>query len=159
MNGLSKPLLVIAMISGAPAVFACAESTIHVTQGMRYHGFTTRRPADILVYQPQAAPGDANRQIYAGLQRAGHHVTVIAQEPAAIDALSSRHFDVIIAPSIDMDALTAHLNSSARAPAQLPIVGAGDESAQAHFREYVRPSDSVEKYLKSIERTMRERGP
>jgi hypothetical protein len=158
MDRFCKLLLAIALALGASAVFACGESMFHSDQGMRYHGFTARRPADILVYRPEAAGVAATTQIYAGLQRAGHHVTVVAQEPAAIDALSSRHFDVIIASPSDIDALKAHLNSSARAPAQLAVIDDSDKSDEARFPQYVHQSDGVDKYLKSIDRSMRQRG-
>src|ERR1700722_13688268 len=158
MDRFCKLLLAIALALGASAVFACGESMFHSDQGMRYHGFTARRPADILVYRPEAAGGDATTQIYAGLQRAGHHVTVVAQETAAIDALSSRHFDVIIASPSDIDVLKAHLNSSARAPAQLAVIDDSDKSDEARFPQYVHQSDGVDKYLKSIDRSMRQRG-
>jgi hypothetical protein len=158
MDRFCKLLLAIALALGASAVFACGESMFHSDQGMRYHGFTARRPADILVYRPEAAGGDATTQIYAGLQRAGHHVTVVAQEPAAIDALTSRHFDLIIASPSDIDALKAHLNSSARAPAQLAVIDDSDKSDEARFPQYVHQSDGVDKYLKSIDRSMRQRG-
>jgi hypothetical protein len=158
MDRFCKLLLPFALMVGASAVFACGESMLHPDQGMRYHGFTTRRPADILVYRPDAALGDSTKQIYAGLQRAGHHLTVIAQEPAAIDALSSRHFDLIIARPSDMDALTAHLDSATHAPALLAVIDDADKSDAARFPQYVRQSDGVDKYLKSIERDMQERG-
>jgi hypothetical protein len=158
MDRFCKLLLASALISGASTVFACGESMLHPDQGMRYHDFTTRQPAEILIYRPDAAVGDSTKKIYAGLQRAGHHLTVVAQEPAAIDALASRHFDLIIARPSDMDALTAHLNSSTRAPALLAIIDDADKSDEARFPQYVRQSDGVDKYLKSIERDMRERG-
>jgi hypothetical protein len=158
MDRFSKLVLAIALISGASAVFACGESMFHSDQGMRYHGFTTHRPADILFYRPEGAIGDSSKQIYAGLERAGHRLTVVGQEPAAIDALTSRHFDLIIASPSEMDALTAHLDSSTRAPALLAIIGDADKSNEARFPQYVRQSDGVDKYLKSIERSMRERG-
>ena len=158
MDRFCKLLLGIALISGASAVFACGESMFHSDQGMRYHSSTARRPADILVYRPEAAIGDATTQIYAGLQRAGHHLTVVAAEPAAIDALASRHFDLLIASPSDIDALKAHLNSSARAPALLAVIDDTDKSDEARFPQYVRPSDGVDKYLKSIDRSMRQHG-
>jgi hypothetical protein len=158
MDRFCKLLLGIALISGASAVFACGESMFHSDQGVRYHGATARRPADILVYRPEAAIGDSTTQIYAGLQRAGHRVTVIAQEPAAIDALASRHFDVIIASPSDIDVLKAHWNSSARAPALVAVIDDTDKSDEARFPQYVRQSDGVDKYLKSIDRSMRQPG-
>ena len=158
MDRFCKLLVGIALIAGASAVFACGESMFHADQGMRYHRFITRRPADILLYQPEAAFGDANNQIYAGLQSAGHHLTLVAQGTAAIDTLTSRHFDVIIASSRDMDAVTAHLDSSTRTPIQLAVIADGNKSDEARFPQYVRQSDSVDKYLKSIERSMQERG-
>lgn len=158
MDTFYKPLLAFALILGSSAVFACGESMFHADQGMRYHRFITRRPADILLYQPEPALGDLNNQLYAGLQSAGHHLTLVAQEPAAIDALTSKHFDVIIASSRDMDSVTAHLDSSTRKPIQLAVISDGNKSDESRFPQYVRQSDSVDKYLKSIERSMRERG-
>ena len=158
MDRFCKPLLAIALILGSSAVLACGESMFHADQGMRYHRFVTRRPADILLYQSEGAFGDANNQLYTGLQSAGHHLTVVAQGTAAIDALPSKHFDVIIASSRDMDAVTAHLDSSARAPIRLAVISDGNKSDESRFPQYVRQSDSVDKYLKSIERSMRERG-
>lgn len=158
MDGFRKPLLAIALILGSSAVFACGESMFHADQGMRYHRFITRRPADILFYGTEAAIGDANNQLYAGLQSAGHRLTLVAQGTAAIDALTSRHFDVIIASSRDMDAVTAHLDSTTRTPILLAVIADGNKSDESRFPQYVRQSDSVDKYLKSIERSMRERG-
>jgi hypothetical protein len=158
MDRFSKLLLAIALLSGATAVFACGESMFHSDQGMRYHGSTARRPADILLFRPEGAGGDSTTQIYAGLQRAGHHVTVVAQEPAAIDALTSRHFDLIIASPTDIDALKAHLNSSTHEPAQLAVIDDANKSDEARFPQYVHQSDGVDKYLKSIDRSMRQRG-
>ena len=158
MDRFCKLLLPFALMVGASAVFACGESMFHSDQGMRYHGATARRPADILVYRPDAAVGDSTTQIYAGLQHAGHRLTVVAQEPAAIDALNSRHFDLIIASPSDIDALKAHLNSSTPAPALLAVIDDADKSDQARFPQYVRQGDGVDKYLKSIDQSMRQRG-
>ena len=158
MDRFCKLLLAIGLMLGVSAVFACGESMFHADQGMRYHNFTTRRPADILFYRPEAGVGDSTRQIFVGLQRAGHHLTVVAAEPAAIDALASRHFDLLIASPSDIDALNAHLNSSARAPALLAVIDDTDKSDEARFPQYVRPSDGVDKYLKSIDRSMRQHG-
>jgi|HubBroStandDraft_3_1064219.scaffolds.fasta_scaffold215291_2 hypothetical protein len=155
MDRTRRALLAVGLMLGASAVFACAESTFHPDQGMRYHGFTTRRPADILFYRPEFT-NDPTQPIPAGLRRAGHRLTVVAEQPEAIDALSSHHFDLIIARPRDMDALAAHLNSSRQAPALLPVIDDTDTSDQARFPQYVRESDGVDKYLKSIER-MRER--
>src|ERR1700685_692611 len=158
MDRFCKLLLAIGLMLGVSAVFACGGSMFHADQGMRYHNFTTRRPADILFYRPEAGVGDSTRQIFVGLQRARHHLTVVDQEPAAIDALTSRHFDLIIASPNDMDALAGHLGSSTHAPALLAVINDADKSDEARFPQYVRQSDGVDKYLKTIERSMRERG-
>jgi hypothetical protein len=156
MQRLRKILLAIALIPSVPAVFACAESMLHPDQGMRYHGFTTRHPADILFYQGDPAIADSGKQIFTGLQRAGHHLTVVDREPAAIDALASRHIDLIIASPSQIDALAAHLDSSRRAPAVLAVIDKGDKADETRFPQHVLQSDGLTEYLKSIERTMRE---
>ena len=150
--------LAVALALFASVVFACGESMFQSKQGMRYHGFTTQRPADILFYHPEAAAGESTKQIYDGLQRAGHHLTVAVEEGAAVDALTSRHFDLIIASPSDMDALAARLDSSTRIPTPLAIVDEAAKPDPARFPQYVRQNDGIDKYLKTIERSMRERG-
>src|ERR1700729_914202 len=125
-----KILLTIALISSGSGTFACGESMIQSKTGMRYHDFSTRRPANILLYSSEA---DSSEQISTGLQHAGHHLTVVAEEPAAVDALTSRHFDLIIASPKEMESLTAHLSASTQVPTLIAVIDGADKSDAARF--------------------------
>ena len=142
-------------------VLACGESMFHSGQAMRYHSFITRQPADILIYRPGAtdASGD-QRQLYVGLEKAGHKVTLVNDGAGMIRALAAKHFDVVIADAHDMDAVTAQLGKSKRDTALLAVVGDGPEGKQdgERFPRCVREGDGLNQYLKSIEQTMQTRG-
>lgn len=138
---------------------ACGESLFHSGQGMRYHAFITRLPADILIYRPGSVNGaDSTRQLVAGLEKAGHHVTVVSDESTVASTLMGHHFDIVIAASQDMEAIAQRLDHSPQEPALLAVV---DEKATArddHFAHTVRESDGLNQYLKSIEQSMHARG-
>lgn len=133
---------------------ACGESMFHVGQASRYHGFITRQLATILVFHPGSAA--SQKELYRGLQQAGHKVTVVNDVDALNQALGARQYDVIIANSGDMEAITAHIIKSAREPAFLAVFSrdAGNETQlRERFPRYVHDGDDVNEYLKSIEKT------
>ncbi len=135
---------------------ACGESMFERGISQRYHAFITRQPADILIYRPNSTDADSNRQLYTGLERAGHHVTLATDEQAFTHALGNKHFDVIIADAADMDAVAARLDKSSRQPALVAIVGKGEKSER--YPRAVHVGDGVNQYLKSIEQSMQKRG-
>jgi len=136
---------------------ACGEVLFHSGQGMRYHAFITRHPANILVYSPGAIePGSAQSQLYAGLREAGHKVTVVTDSRSAAAELAANHFDVVIASARDMDAIEANVGKSANEPAFLAVVGR-DAAGQGQFPIRVREGASLNSYLKVIDQTTRTR--
>lgn len=140
-------------------VWACGESLFHSGQGMRYHAFITRQPADILIYRPGAANvSDSSQQLVAGLQKAGHRITVVSDETTMASTLMDHHFDVVIASAKDMDAITQRLDKSAREPALLAVVGNDGATPGDRFAHTVRENDGLHQYLKSIEQSMHTRG-
>ncbi len=147
-------------LSSASSAWACGESLFHSGQGQRYHAFITRQPADILIYSPGAASGtDSNRQLVAGLEKAGHHITLVSDETTMTSTLMEHRFDVVIASAKDMDAITQRIDKSAREPALLAVVGNDVGSAQnGHFAHTVHENDGLNQYLKSIEQSMHTRG-
>lgn len=145
-------------LTNVSSAWACGESLFHSGQGMRYHAFITRQPADILIYHPGLPNGsDANRQLIAGLEKAGHHITVVSDETTMTSTLMQHHFDVVIAGAKDMDAITQRLDKSAQEPALLAVVDA-KAATDEHFAHTVRENDGVNQYLKSIEQSMHTRG-
>jgi hypothetical protein len=141
---------------------ACGESMFHTGQGMRYHAFITRRPATILVYSPgQWKSGAAQAELYSGLEKAGHKVTVVGDADALTQALAAHQYDVVIASSGEMDAIAAHIVKTAREPNFIAVINrdAGDErQLRERYPRNVREGDDLNQYLKSIEQTMQTRG-
>lgn len=153
------PLATLAMTAVTLDAQACGETMFHAGQAFRYHGFITRKPASILVYHPGAA--GSQKELYRGLQQAGHKLTVATDTETLIQALGARQYDVIIANSGDMDTVTAHIVTSAREPKYLAIFSrdTNDETRlRERFPRYVHDGDDVNQYLKSIEKTMDTRG-
>ncbi|MGH8041916.1 MAG: hypothetical protein ACREPN_07730 [Rudaea sp.] len=145
----------------AADVQACGESMFHSGQGMRYHAFITRTPADILIYQPGRRDSSAaQKQLYSGLEKAGHRITVVSNSDALAQALAAKHYDVVIAGERDMDAITARLDKSVRGPALLAVVARDTNIRQLRdrFPNSVREGDGLNRYLKSIDQTMQKRG-
>lgn len=141
---------------------ACGESMFHTGQGMRYHTYITRRPAEILVYSPgQWKSGAAQAELYSGLEKAGHKVTVVGDADSLTQALAAHQYDVVIAGSGEMDAVAAHIVKTAREPNFIAVINR-DASDQRQLRERyprnVREGDDLNQYLKSIEQTMQTRG-
>ena len=138
---------------------ACGESMFHTGQGMRYHAFITRQPANILVYHP-GKPDAQQKQLYSGLERAGHKVTLVTDESALAQALADKRFDVIIASAHDMREISVDINTVAPAPALLAVVGDSTREQPLHdrFAHTLRENDGLNQYLKSIEQTMQARG-
>lgn len=136
---------------------ACGEVLFHSGQGMRYHAFITRHPANILVYSPGAIqPDSAQSQLYAGLRQAGHHVIVVTDGSSLTRDLAANHYDVVIASARDLDAI-AQSEKSGVAPAMVAVVGR-DAASTRHFQVSVPEGASLNEYLKVIDRTTRARG-
>ena len=138
---------------------ACGESMFHTGTAMRYHAFITRQPADILVYHP-GLPDAQQKQLYSGLEKAGHKITVITDATALAQALATKRYDVIIASAHDMPVISLDIDKSAPAPALLAVVGSGTSEQPSHdrFAHKLRENDGLNQYLKSIEQTMQARG-
>ncbi|MGH8121471.1 MAG: hypothetical protein ACREPT_01725 [Rudaea sp.] len=147
---------------GVTNAYACGESMFHSGQGMRYHAFITRQPAEILIYRSLAPDPDASRkELYSGLQRAGHKVTIVTDSGTLAQALTTKKYDVIIAGTRDMQTVEAQLDKSQHAPALLAVLGPDavkDASIRQHFPHNLREDDGLNQYLKSIEQTMQTRG-
>lgn len=141
----------------AADALACGEVLFHSGQGMRYHAFITRHPANILVYSPAPIePGSAQSRLYAGLRQAGHRVIVINNDNTLTGELAANHFDVIIASARDMDVITSMLGKSADEPAVMAVVER-NAPEQGHFPVSVQEGAGLNAYLKKIDETTRSR--
>lgn len=151
---LAAVLLGAGLALSATQAQACGESMFKSGQAMRYHSFISRHPAQIMIYRP-SAEGAVPQQLYSGLERAGHTVTVVTDVRGLARALGAKKFDVIIAAAPDAQVVAAQIDSIQHAPTLLAIAD-GREAGDA--RAQLRASDGTNAYLKTIEETMRTRG-
>src|SRR4051812_6793450 len=86
-------LALVLALASSPAS-ACGEGQFNMGQGLRYQGYLAPHPATVLVYDAAASDHEA---LYAGLQKAGHKVTVVGSADAMSQALHERRYDVVIA--------------------------------------------------------------
>lgn len=143
---------------------ACGEVMYRMGGALRYHAFRTHHPAQILVYVGSAASefsGAERARFHDGLERAGHKVTLVADQQTLIQALNALHqFDVIIASSGDMDTVSAQIAHSKRESTVIPVFrpGTGDErQMRERFPRLISADASLNQYLKSIEQSMKAR--
>jgi ABC-type amino acid transport substrate-binding protein len=118
-------------------------------QGLRYQGYLAPRPASVLVYDD----GASNRKaLYAGLQKAGHKVTVVGTADAMSQALQAGRYDVVIADFDDAAALQSRAGTSAK-PGVLPVVARNRRNApevSSRFKLFLLDGASLGQYLKGI---------
>ena len=114
---------------------ACGEGQFNMGQGLRYQGYLAPHPATVLVYDDGASDRKA---LYAGLQKAGHKVTVVGTADAMSQALRAGHYDVVIADFDDAAALQSRAagtsdetRRAARGRAQPPQCTRGEQPVQA----------------------------
>ena len=79
-------------IAAIPA-HACGEGQFNMGQGMRYQGYLAPRPATVLVYDEDPTQ---RRNIYQGLFRAGHRLTVARNADELAQSMRGKHYDVVI---------------------------------------------------------------
>lgn len=142
------------LLAAAPSTsLACGEGQFNMGQGMRYQGYLAPRPATVLVFDDPAGGGDAaeRMKLYQGLERAGHHVTVVNSASGIAGALSAKRFDVVIADFAQVDAVRA--TGGAAQPLVLPVVERRARNApelRSRFPLFLVDGASLGQYLKVI---------
>ncbi|MCK9540018.1 hypothetical protein [Dokdonella sp.] len=166
MNTLSNALLA-TLLAGTCAAWsspagACGEVMYRMGSALRYQAWITRHPARILLFGT-AASAEAKGLDRAGLQRslekAGHQVSVAA-DGAALDAsLAAQAFDIVITDADHLAVVQRALAAAAGGPSLIPVVTRGDlEATRRQYPEAVAASGGINRFLKTIERTMEARG-
>ena len=139
---------------------ACGEGQFNMGQGLRYQGYLAPHPATVLVYDDGASDRKA---LYAGLQKAGHKVTVVNTADAMSQALQAGHYDVLIADFDDAAALQSRTSgTSAKKPGLLPVVPRNRRNApevSSRFKLFLLDGASLGQYLKGINQLLSMRAP
>lgn len=134
---------------------ACGEGQFNMGQGLRYQGYLAPRPATVLVLD-DGTMEPQRKALYAGLQKAGHRVTVVSDAAALSQALGEKRYDVIIASFADVDAVAARAAGASTQPRVLPVVqrNARNEPALRRFPLFVLDGASLGQYLKVINQAL-----
>jgi len=143
----------------SPFANACGEGQFNMGQGLRYQGYLAPHPATVLVYDDGASDRKA---LYAGLQKAGHKVTVVGSADAMSQALRAGRYDVVIADFDDAAALQSRAVGTSNKPGVLPVVARNRRNApevSSQFKLFLLDGASLGQYLKSINQLLSLRTP
>ena len=154
MNAIkfAKPLLVVASIAGSQAAFACGEIMVNAGQGLAFQAWLAHEPADVLVWYRDGS----DERAYAGLEQAGHHLTLVTDETQLAEELARNRYDIVIA-SFDLVDTVAPLAASSEPTRFLPIVERSMRRSAAvrdRFDQFLVEGMGVKRYLSIIDRVL-----
>ena len=155
---LFPAMLATAAILAPASTLACGEGQFNMGQGLRYQGYLAPRPAAVLVYADSAS-GAERKELYQGLEQAGHRVTVVTDAASLSRAMAANHFDVVIANFGQIDAVESSTSAAAVAkPLLLPIVARSarnEPELRSRFSLFLIEGASLGQYLKVINQAVR----
>ena len=144
-------------LGASSAAQACGEGMFNTGKGLPYQVYLAPRPAAVLVYAaPDTASGQGEASIYAGLQKAGHHVTVVRDATTLKQAMSQKHYDVVISAFDDIDTVTAA--ESAQTPSLLPVVTRAlrnTPEVKNRFDLFLLDGASLGQYMRAIDKLIK----
>lgn len=146
--------LALSLVS-APAR-ACGEGMLNSGKGLPYQSYLAPRPAVVLIYAtPDATASTSQREaLLAGLQRAGHTVTVVSDAAALTSALRERHYDVVISALDTADTVTAAAQETNQGKtAVVPVVARSEFNSsqlRSKYSTVLVDGASLGQYLKTI---------
>lgn len=154
---LSTTLLACSLCLAAPPAPACGEGIFNMGQGLRYQGYLAPRPAAVLIYDSNPME---RRNVYVGLYRAGHRLTLARNAEDLARALQHSRFDVVISTLEQMDAVMAR-TATQSPPGLLPVVQRQQRNApevRGRFAVFLLDGASLGQYLKGIDRLVKDAG-
>ena len=157
LKQLLPPCALIAVLCTVSVdALACGESLFRVGHGARYRAYATPLPGSVLVL----GSGDAQREVAAGLEKAGHRVRLVEDEAEMSRELDSHGYDVIVAPYSERERVEAAATGASSRPQLVPVAAAHtaeEQQARESYPESVSSGDDIRRFLKSIHRTLTER--
>lgn len=149
----TSAILVVALCLTATEAEACGEVMLRTLDTMRFHAFVTRHPATILLYSGEGAAHPATQagKLHDGLEKAGHKVSMARGPEQLAKALTARNYDVVVAYSDDLVAVTTQIAKVSREPTLIPVLGGGDDERQVRARFPHLVKGDLNDLLKTIE--------
>ena len=136
---------------------ACGDTLYRVGKDLSYRVYTAPLPGSVLVY----GQSEGARQLAEALAQSGHGVRFVDNQVQLSSELSTRNYDVVIAPFSDHDAIQASANASGnKKTAFLPVAHDRQEAEIAHqtyAKVMVADRDESKHYLKAIHKALKEK--
>jgi hypothetical protein len=142
---------ILALIAGN--AFACGESLFRVGKGVAFREYTAPLPGSILV----VANTEAELALVERLAAAGHDIHVVSDPSEIGEELQEHDIDIVLAYYSEREVVEDEMSSMASV-AYIPVAMDGtDETSEASelYRQSLTNDDSVQKYLKTIHRTLK----
>jgi len=147
-----------AFIFASEPSYACGEGQFNAGRGLPFQNYLAPRPATVLIYaHPAPTASDSQRDaLYAGLQKAGHKLTVVSDTNDLAGALRERHYDIVITAFDAVDAVKAATMDAgivAGEPKLLPVIARRDRNSpqvRSRFDAFLVDGASLGQYLKMI---------
>lgn len=142
---------VVLAVFASPSSLACGESRFSMGQGLEFQGYLTPRPAAVLVFDDHP---EQRREVYAGLHRVGHRLTVVETADDLNEALGAGSYDVLIS-DLSQVGLVSPTDGQ---PRILPVVQRTQRQAPElgdAFDVYLLDDASLGQYLKGIDRLVK----
>jgi hypothetical protein len=142
---------ILALLAGN--AFACGESLFRVGKGVAFREYTAPLPGSILV----VANTEAELALVERLAAAGHDIHVVSDPSEIGEELQKHEIDVVLAYYSEREVVEDEMSSMASV-AYIPVAMDGtDETSEASelYQQSLTNDDSVQKYLKTIHRTLK----
>jgi hypothetical protein len=149
---LTKPLLFAALIGGSQAALACGEMMVNAGKGLAFQSWLAQVPANVLVLYTEGS----DERTYAGLEQAGHHLTLVTDATQLAEELATGSYDIVIA-EYDMADTVAPITAGRQATRFLPIVQKSmrkSEAVRDRFEQFLIEGTGVSRYLSVIDRVL-----
>jgi hypothetical protein len=148
-------LLFVPVLTFAPDARACGEGMFNTGKGLPYQAYLAPRPAAVLVYAEAGQPAARDDALYAGLQKAGHTVTVVRDLNSLQEAMRQHRYDVVISTLDAVGDITSA--ESSQAPTVLPVVARSvrnSPSVRNRFDLFLLDGASLGQYLRAINKVV-----
>jgi len=148
----AKPLLFLAAMVGSQAALACGEMMVNAGQGLAFQAWLAQEPAEVLVWYRDGS----DERAYAGLEQAGHHLTLVTDEMQLAEELANKRYDIVIA-SFDLVDTVTPLAASSESTRFLPIIERSMRRSAAvrdRFDQFLVEGTGVKRYLSVIDRVL-----
>lgn len=152
---ITRGLVVGFFLLAAVEAFACGESLFRVGKGVNYRSYFAPLPGRIIA----VAQDDGELAMVERLVAAGHDVHIVSSPDEISETLAADHdFDLVLALYSQRDVVESELSGSSTI--FIPVAQEGtEEVAQASTSHAysLETDDSVKKFLKTIQRTLKQR--